>query len=61
MTFKKLKELINEVKKELLIIDGVNRRYISAWEDGYYDGASAAYRNILIGLEEIVKDEMNEK
>ena len=56
MTFEKLKELINKVKAELMIIDGADRRYISAWEDGYYDGAYGAYRNVLVDLEEIVKD-----
>lgn len=54
MRFKKLRELFNGVKEELSIIDEADRVYISNWQDGYYDGASAAYRSILVGLEEVV-------
>lgn len=60
MTSEKLRVLINKVKAELIIIDGADRRYISAWEDGHYDGASGAYRNVLADLEELVKDETKE-
>ena len=55
MRFEKLMELLNEVKEELSIIDEADRIYISNWQDGYYDGASAAYRSILVGIEEVVR------
>ena len=60
MRFEKLRELINEVKEKLSIIDEADRVYISNWQDGYYDGAYAAYSSVLAMLEEVVGDKMKE-
>ena len=55
----KLKEIMNNIKAEIIITDGESRRYMTAWEDGYNEGSSEAYWNVLTALEELVKDDID--